>query len=76
MYIVAVCPRCGNLLLAKATNKTRICTHCGFRSRIGNLKVLAKAESPKQAVILIQSLKRKRMLQKDSQMLGTPYKNI
>ncbi|MGQ9679287.1 MAG: DUF1922 domain-containing protein [Candidatus Bathyarchaeia archaeon] len=64
MYIVANCPRCGNLLLAKATNKTRLCPHCGFRSQIRSLRVLAEADSTRQAVSLIQSLKRKRMLQK------------
>ena len=60
MYIVVNCPRCGDYMLAKTVNKTRMCPNCGRRSEIGTLKVIGRADSPKEAVALIQSFKERK----------------
>lgn len=59
MYVVVNCPRCGGLMLAKTIQKTRSCPHCGNRAELRSLRVLGRADSPKEAVSLIQALKEK-----------------
>jgi DNA-directed RNA polymerase subunit M/transcription elongation factor TFIIS len=60
LYVVVNCPQCGEFMLAKTVNKTRTCPNCGHRSEIGTLRILGKADSPKQAVLVIQTLKERR----------------
>lgn len=57
MYVAVHCPRCGRLMLAKAIHRTRSCPHCGYRARIGELRILGRAETPEQALALIRRLK-------------------
>ncbi|MBM3292188.1 DUF1922 domain-containing protein [Candidatus Bathyarchaeota archaeon] len=57
MYVVVSCPRCGELILANTSNKTRSCTNCGYRLDIRNQKPLAKAETPADAVEVMKKLK-------------------
>ncbi|MBS7651754.1 MAG: DUF1922 domain-containing protein [Candidatus Bathyarchaeia archaeon] len=59
MYVAVHCPRCGRLMLAKAVQRTRSCPHCGYRARIGELRILGRAETPERAVALIRMLKMK-----------------
>jgi len=58
-YVVVNCPRCGEFMLAKTSNMTRSCPRCGHRAEIRRLRVLGRADSPSQAVALIQSIKEK-----------------
>ncbi len=44
-------------MLAKAVHRTRSCPHCGYRAKIGELRVLGRAETSEQAVALIRMLK-------------------
>jgi ribosomal protein S27AE len=60
MYVVVRCPRCGEYLLANTVNKTRSCPHCGHRSVLRGLRVLGRTESSRDAVAMIQELKRRR----------------
>lgn len=46
-------------MLAKAVQRTRSCPHCGYRARIGELRILGRAETPERAVALIRMLKMK-----------------
>jgi hypothetical protein len=39
--------------------RTRSCTSCGHRNDLRSLRVLGKADSPQEAVALIQSLKKR-----------------
>lgn len=59
-YLVVKCPRCTGLMLAKASQKTRTCPHCGRRARLLRLKVLGRTVSSIEAVALIQALKARR----------------
>ncbi|NIR87557.1 DUF1922 domain-containing protein [Candidatus Bathyarchaeota archaeon] len=60
MYLVIVCYRCGRLLLAKITQKTRRCPRCGARLVLEKVKKVAQAKSASEASNLIRALKRRR----------------
>jgi DNA-directed RNA polymerase subunit RPC12/RpoP len=59
MYVVVRCPRCSGFLLGKTAQKTRSCPHCGHRATLSGLRVLARTDSSREAVTLIQALKEK-----------------
>ncbi|UCE15270.1 MAG: DUF1922 domain-containing protein [Candidatus Bathyarchaeota archaeon] len=60
MHMVIVCSKCGQLLLAKNTQKTRRCPHCEARLVLEKVKKVAHAKSASEASSLIRALKRKR----------------
>jgi DNA-directed RNA polymerase subunit RPC12/RpoP len=55
--LVVVCTRCGGLLLAKATQKTRECPHCSHTIIIEKAKKLASANTTNEASIMLRKLK-------------------
>jgi transposase len=59
MYVVVRCPRCGGFLLGNTVHRTRSCPHCGHRTTLRGLRVLARTDSSREAVSLIQALKKK-----------------
>jgi DNA-directed RNA polymerase subunit RPC12/RpoP len=59
MYIVVSCQRCNNLLLGNTRSRTRACPHCGHRMVLRSRRVLARTESPQEAVVMIQELKKR-----------------
>ena len=59
MYLVIVCPKCGKLLLAYSNQKTRTCPYCRKRIVVSEAVKVAKAESARDASIIIQKLKAK-----------------
>jgi phage FluMu protein Com len=60
MYRIVVCYNCGQLLLAKADQKTRRCPHCEARVNAERVKVVASATTAREASELIRTLKCKR----------------
>lgn len=58
MYVVVRCPRCGGLVLGKTTYRTRACSLCGHRITLRGMKVLGRADSPRDAVSLMQEMKK------------------
>ncbi len=44
-------------MMANTVNKTRTCPHCGFKAELFSLRVLARAETGREAVRMIQRLK-------------------
>jgi hypothetical protein len=44
-------------MMANTANKTRTCSHCGFKAELFSLRVLARAETSQDAVKIIQRLK-------------------
>lgn len=46
-------------MMANSANKTRTCPHCGSKAELFSLQVLAKAETSRDAVRIIQGLKEK-----------------
>ena len=61
LYVVVKCPRCGGLMLANTVHRTRSCPRCNHRSKLAGLRVLGRANSTRDAVALIQALKKKEM---------------
>jgi DNA-directed RNA polymerase subunit RPC12/RpoP len=59
MYVVVSCQRCNNLLLGNTRHRTRACPHCGHRMVLRKRRVLARTESPHEAVAMIQELKKR-----------------
>ncbi|MQY82767.1 DUF1922 domain-containing protein [archaeon] len=59
MYVVVRCLRCGNLVLGNRRYRTRSCPSCGHRNDLHSLRALGKADSPQDAVALIQSMKKR-----------------
>ena len=45
--------------MANTANKTRTCSYCGSKAELFSLRVLAKAETSRDAVRIIQGLKEK-----------------
>jgi DNA-directed RNA polymerase subunit M/transcription elongation factor TFIIS len=60
MYLVVNCPNCKGFILANDKNKTRSCPICGYKTNIFNLKVNARVKNYKEAVEIIQNLKKKK----------------
>jgi len=58
-YLVVVCNKCGRLMLAKVSQKTRQCPHCENRIHTEKAKVIASAKTAQEALKLIQALKLK-----------------
>jgi DNA-directed RNA polymerase subunit M/transcription elongation factor TFIIS len=56
VYVVS-CSRCGELLLAKADQRTRTCIHCGYKVEVERAKKLASAENAYEASSILQKLK-------------------
>jgi len=46
-------------MMANTANKTRTCSYCGSKAELFSLRVLAKAETSRDAVRIIQGLKEK-----------------
>jgi len=59
MYIVVVCYKCGQLLLAKTGQKTRRCPYCEARLVLDKTKKVAHVKTAKEASNVIRALKRK-----------------
>ncbi len=57
MYAVITCYRCGRLLLAQTKQKTKQCTHCGFRFSVEKSRKIGYAKSAREASTLIRKLK-------------------
>lgn len=59
MYVVVRCPQCRSLVLGNTAYKTRTCSRCGYRLNIRGMKTLGKTDSSRDAIQLIQELKKK-----------------
>ena len=59
MYMVVVCYKCGQLLLAKTGQKTRRCPYCETRLVLDKTKKVTHVKTAQQASSVIRTLKRK-----------------
>jgi DNA-directed RNA polymerase subunit RPC12/RpoP len=59
MYVVAVCYKCGQFLLATNTQKTRCCPHCSARLSMIKTKKVAQVRTAQEASNYIRALKQK-----------------
>jgi len=60
MYLVIVCYKCGQFLLAKASQKTRRCPYCETRLVLNKTKKIAHVKTAQEASFYIRALKRKK----------------
>jgi len=60
MYLVIICYKCGQYLLAKTDQNTRQCPYCEAKLVLNRTKKVMTAKTAKQASNLLRSLKEKR----------------
>jgi len=59
MYMVIVCYRCGQLLLAKTGQKTKRCPYCDARLVLDKTKKVVHVKTAQKASSVIRALKGK-----------------
>jgi len=55
--LIVDCSKCGELMLAKADQRTRTCTHCGSKIFLDRAKRVASATNAYEASTTLQKLK-------------------
>jgi DNA-directed RNA polymerase subunit RPC12/RpoP len=60
LYLIVVCDGCGRLLVADGGKKSRRCPYCGVRVWLSRARVVGNAGSAREALVLVQRLKRER----------------
>jgi len=70
MYMIAVCYKCGQFLLAKTNQKTRRCPYCETRLILDKTKKVAYAKTAQEASNLIRALKKKKMLDMPQKLIN------
>jgi DNA-directed RNA polymerase subunit RPC12/RpoP len=60
MYVVFICLDCGQILLAKAIQKTKRCPNCSTRLKLVEAKKIAYLKTAQEASNYLRALKRKR----------------
>lgn len=56
-FLIVACGRCGELLLAKADQKTRTCLRCGSKVALDKAKKVASAANAFEASAILRKLK-------------------
>lgn len=56
-FLIAVCSRCGGLIIAKAEQKTKTCPYCGFKINVHEARKVASAENAYDASEILRKLK-------------------
>ena len=59
MYLVVVCSGCGRLVVADASKKSRRCAYCGVRVWLARVRRVGCVNTAREAVELVQFLKRR-----------------
>jgi len=63
-YFIVQCYSCGQLLLAKAGQKSKVCTYCGARLKLNHVKILSRARTAREASEIVRALKREQVKNK------------
>ena len=58
--LIITCNRCGGLLLAADTQKTRTCPYCNTRIDVRKAKTVASAKTAFEASEILRDIKRKK----------------
>jgi exosome complex RNA-binding protein Csl4 len=56
-FLIAVCSKCGGLLIAKAEQKTKTCPYCGFKVSVDEARKVASAENAYDSSEILRKLK-------------------
>jgi DNA-directed RNA polymerase subunit RPC12/RpoP len=65
-FLIAVCSRCGRLIIVKAEQKTKTCPYCGFKVQIHEVKKIASAKNAFEASEILRRLKSNAVQRKES----------
>lgn len=57
MYLITYCPRCGKPMIINTSNQTRKCPYCKTKSKLVNLRIIARVKNNQEATAVIQKLK-------------------
>lgn len=57
MYVVIVCYNCGQFLLGKIGQKTKLCPYCDTKLVLRKTKKVGSARDAREALALVQALK-------------------
>ncbi|MHA2069030.1 MAG: DUF1922 domain-containing protein [Candidatus Thorarchaeota archaeon] len=49
MHIILQCRSCGNVLIARKGQKTKLCTYCNTRLNLHKVRILAEASNSREA---------------------------
>ncbi|UCH31893.1 MAG: DUF1922 domain-containing protein [Candidatus Bathyarchaeota archaeon] len=58
--MIIVCSSCGMLLVADSAKRSRRCSYCGQRVLLNKAKLVGSAETAREAIVLVQKLKRRK----------------
>ncbi|WP_084019766.1 DUF1922 domain-containing protein [Vulcanisaeta thermophila] len=64
MYLVVVCPRCGNLSVMREGVKSHQCPYCGYVMRVEEVTIMGRARNGREARELLIKLKTPRELRR------------
>jgi DNA-directed RNA polymerase subunit RPC12/RpoP len=56
-FQIAVCSRCGRLIIAKTEQKAKTCPYCGFKINVQKARKVASAENAYDASEILRKLK-------------------
>jgi DNA-directed RNA polymerase subunit RPC12/RpoP len=68
-FLIAVCSRCGGLIIAKAEQRTKTCPYCGFKISVYEAKKVASAQNAYEASEILRRLKSDAVQRKKSARL-------
>ncbi len=57
-FLVVRCLRCGQPLLARGGQRSKLCTYCGAHLNLAKLRIFAVASSSTEARHIVQAMKR------------------
>jgi len=58
-FNVILCYRCGQLILARSDQKTRLCPYCKTKLLTSKAKKVASARNAREASVLLRSLRKR-----------------
>jgi DNA-directed RNA polymerase subunit RPC12/RpoP len=65
-FLIAVCNRCGGLIIVKAEQKTKTCPYCGFKVQMHEVRKIESAENAYEASEILRKLKSNAIQRKKS----------
>ncbi|MEE8323647.1 MAG: DUF1922 domain-containing protein, partial [Candidatus Bathyarchaeia archaeon] len=57
VYIILQCSSCGNILIARKGQKTKLCTYCNTRLNLHKVRLLAEALNSREASRIAMNIK-------------------
>ena len=61
MFVIFICYKCGNFLIAKNNQLTKVYPYCGSYLKLNKIKKVTNTRNAHEASQLIRNLKRKKI---------------